>query len=85
MRGATVILVISEGQSFRVYQTTTATAEGKYAFRGVRPENTRCWQGRDRYRLGSHARNALCNRAERRKRDGQSRSKRQSDVTASVN
>lgn len=37
MRGATVVLVISEAQSFRVYQTTTATAEGKYAFRGVRP------------------------------------------------
>jgi hypothetical protein len=37
MRGATVVLVASEGPSFRVSQTTTANAEGKYAFRGVRP------------------------------------------------
>lgn len=41
MRGATVVLVSSvvagDAPSFRVYQTTTANTDGKYAFRGVRP------------------------------------------------
>jgi hypothetical protein len=35
--GAVVVLVTGEAQSLRVYRTVTANAEGKYAFRGVRP------------------------------------------------
>jgi hypothetical protein len=45
MRGATVVLIASEAQSFRIYQTTTANAEGKYTFRGVRPAEYRILAG----------------------------------------
>src|SRR6185503_10225152 len=37
LRGGIVVLFAGEGQSLRVFQTTTAGADGKYAFRGVRP------------------------------------------------
>jgi hypothetical protein len=45
MGGATVLLVPADKQLFSLYKTTTAGADGKYAFRGVRPGEYKVFAG----------------------------------------
>jgi hypothetical protein len=45
MGGATVLLVPTDKQSLSLYRTATAGADGKYAFRGVRPGEYKVFAG----------------------------------------
>jgi carboxypeptidase family protein len=45
MGGATVLLIPADKQLFSLYKTATAGADGKYAFRGVRPGQYKVFAG----------------------------------------
>ena len=45
MGGATVLLVPADKQLLLLYKTATAGADGKYAFRGVRPGEYKVFAG----------------------------------------